>query len=68
MIKKFIERCNENSTKDAFRYLEHKNLKSKTYGELLNDIYKMCNLFNDLGIKDAINTVRGVGYKLNKNW
>ena len=51
MIKKFIERCNENSTKDAFRYLEHKNLKSKTYGELLNDIYKMCNLFNDLGIK-----------------
>lgn len=51
MIKKFIERCNQNSTKDAFRYLEHRNLKSKTYGELLNDIYKMCNLFNDLGIK-----------------
>ena len=23
---------------------------------------------NDLGIEDAINTVRCVGYKLNKNW
>ena len=23
---------------------------------------------NDLGIEDAVNTVRGVGYKLNKNW
>ena len=23
---------------------------------------------NDIGIEDAVNTVRGVGYKLNKNW
>ena len=23
---------------------------------------------NDLGITDSVNTVRGVGYKLNKNW
>ena len=25
-------------------------------------------LIGDLGIEDAINTVRGVGYKLNKDW
>jgi DNA-binding response OmpR family regulator len=23
---------------------------------------------NDLGIEDAVSTVRGIGYKLNKNW
>ena len=35
----------------------------------LNDkVSRIRKRLNDLGIEDAVNTVRGVGYKLNKNW
>ena len=32
------------------------------------NISRIRKRLNDLGIEDAVNTVRGVGYKLNKNW
>lgn len=51
MIKSFIEKCNHNKDKDAFRYIKKSSLKSKTYQELLHDVYRLCNLFEESGLK-----------------
>lgn len=56
MVKSFIELCNNNKHKDAFRYLKNSKLKCKKYSQLLDDIYRFCNLFiyNNLKPNDKI--------------
>ena len=56
MVKSFIELCNNNKQKVAFRYLKNSKLKCKKYSQLLDDIYRFCNLFiyNNLKPNDKI--------------
>ena len=51
MVKSFIEQCNKNKYKDAFRYIKNSKLKSKKYHQLLEDIYRFCNLFTHNNLK-----------------
>lgn len=51
MIQKFVNICNNNKSKDAFRYLRKNKIITKTFEELLNDAYRYCNLFNYLGLE-----------------
>ena len=52
MISKFIETCKQNFKKDAFRYLKNNKLITKTYSELLDDVYRFCSLFQKWSLKE----------------
>ena len=47
MIEEFIKKCKENPTKNAFIV----GRKKITYSQLLNDLYKMVNLFKSKNLK-----------------
>lgn len=51
MIKKFIDVCNNNINKDAFKFIKYNKVITKTFNDLLNDVYRFCHFFESKGLK-----------------